>query len=179
MRHYIRANTAGATYFFTLALQDRSASCLVDHVAALRAAVARVRQRHPFQIDAMVVLPEHLHALWTLPLNDADYSTRWMLIKQEFTRRLHAQRALDDSACKARGVRGELSLWQRRFWEHQVRDPSDFANHVDYIHFNPVKHGLAASSGAWPHSSFHRYVRMGMLPADWGMAAAPEGRYGE
>jgi putative transposase len=174
MRHYIRANTAGASYFFTLVLQDRCSSALVDHVESLKAAIAIVRRRHPFRIDAIVVLPDHLHALWTLPCGDADFSTRWMLIKQAVTRHVAAS-----SQLAPRGLRGERSLWQRRFWEHQVRGDADFERHVDYIHFNPVKHGLAKAAGEWPHSSFHRYVKEGRLPADWGLSAAPAGRFGE
>jgi putative transposase len=179
MRRYIRADTPGATYFFTLTLQDRGARFLVTHIDDLRASLSQAKQIRPFRIDAIVVLPDHLHALWTLPPDDADFSTRWMLVKQGFTKRLHAPGTLDAGAAAMRGRRGELSLWQRRFWEHQIRDDRDFANHVDYIHFNPVKHGLAASAGAWPHSSFHRFVRDGKLPPDWGLAATPGGRYGE
>jgi putative transposase len=179
MRRYIRADTPGATYFFTLTLQDRHARFLVTHIEDLRAALSRVKQGRPFRIDAMVVLPDHLHALWALAPDDADFSTRWMLVKQGFTKRLHASGALDASGAARRGRRGELGLWQRRFWEHQIRDARDFANHVDYIHFNPVKHGLAQKAGDWPHSSFHRAVRQGVLGPDWGMAAAPVGRFGE
>jgi putative transposase len=165
MRRYIRANIPGATYFFTVALEDRRARWLVEHVDLLRDSVAQVKARHPFTIDAMVVLPDHLHALWTLPPDDADFATRWMLTKQGFARRLRA--AVD---LQARGVKGERVLWQRRYWEHLVRDDEDFARHVDYIHFNPVKHGHVGRAVDWPHSSFHRHVRQGTLPADWGVA---------
>jgi putative transposase len=178
MRRYIRANAPGATYFFTLTLQNRDSCFLVSHIAHLKAAVTQVKQRRPFRIDAMVVLPDHLHALWTLPLDDSDFSTRWMLIKQGFTRRLNDAQVLG-AAAEARGERGERSLWQRRFWEHQIRDDRDFANHVNYIHFNPVKHGLAQRAADWPHSSFHRAVRQGVVPLDWGIAAAPGGSFGE
>jgi putative transposase len=179
MRRYIRANAPGATYFFTLTLQDRGACFLVSHIADLREVVTQVKQRHPFRIDAMVVLPDHLHALWTLPPDDNDFSTRWTLIKQGFTRRLNDAQVLGVHASRTRGKHGERSLWQRRFWEHQIRDGRDFANHVDYIHFNPVKHGLALKAADWPHSSFHRAVRLGLVRQDWGMAAAPAGRFGE
>jgi putative transposase len=179
MRRYIRANTPGATYFLTLTLQDRSARYLVDHVAHLRACLAEVKARHPFEIDAMVVLPEHLHALWTLPTNDADFSTRCLLLKQFFTRCLECNGLLDTASSSSRGRKGERSLWQRRFWEHQVRDADDFERHVDYIHFNPVKHGWVLRARDWPYSSLHRYVRAGTLPADWGISAAIEGQYGE
>jgi putative transposase len=178
MRQYIRAGTPGATYFFTVTLQDRSSRWLVDHVDLLRESVGATRNRHPFRIDAMVVLPEHLHALWTLPEGDADFSVRWLLIKRRFTRALLAGKLLDGAASKRRGD-AERSLWQRRFWAHQVRDMVDFNQHVDYIHFNPVKHGHVARAADWPHSSFHRYVRSGILRADWGLAATQDGQYGE
>ena len=179
MPNSIRADTAGAIYFFTVNLHDRGARYLVDHVAELRSCVAHVKDRHPFDIEAMVVLPEHLHALWRLPVDDADYSTRWMLLKQCFTRRLQEVGTLPPEAEKARGSRGERSLWQRRFWEHQIRDDDDFAKHVDYIHFNPVKHGWVLRARDWPYSSLHRFVRQGQLPADWGISAAIQGQFGE
>jgi putative transposase len=179
MRRYIRKPAPGATCFFTLALQDRSARYLVDHVAALRASVADAKARHPFRIDAMVVLPEHIHALWTFPEQDGDFATRLMLVKQGFTRRLHAAGVLSTNAATARGVRGERSLWQRRFWEYRVRNEEDFAQHVDYIHFNPVKHGWVLRAREWPYSSFHRFVQAGKLESDWGISVAIEGRFGE
>ena len=178
MRQYIRAAVPGATYFFTVNLHDRRTRWLVDHIDLLRDCVARTKAQHPFRIDAMVVLPEHLHAMWTLPDGDADFSKRWMLIKRRFTRELLSRRLLDYSASRQRGD-AERSLWQRRYWEHQVRDMVDFNQHVDYIHFNPVKHGHVARAADWPHSSFHRFVRNGVLPQDWGLAANQHGQYGE
>jgi len=162
MVRYRRNLVAGGTYFFTLTLADRRASTLVDHIDSLRTAVASTRERLPFTIDAIVVLPEHLHAIMTLPEGDTDFSNRWSLIKRRFT-----------DALTATGVRlprhrnEEAALWQRRFWEHTIRDDRDFERHVDYVHFNPVKHGLVGQVRDWPHSSFHRYVRSGVLPADW------------
>ena len=179
MRRYIRARSGGATYFLTLTLQDRSSRYLVDHVAVLRQCLGQVKQRHPFDIDAIVVLPEHLHALWTMPADDPDFSTRCMLLKQRFTQQLGALGALDGTASHQRGRKGERSLWQRRFWEHQIRDEEDYARHVDYIHFNPVKHGWVLRARDWPYSSLHRYVREGTLPADWGISAAIAGQFGE
>jgi putative transposase len=178
MSRYRRADTPGATYFFTATLQDRSARWLVDHVALLRDCVARTKALHPFEIDAMVVLPEHVHALWTLPADDADFSLRWRLIKGRFTQQLLEAGVLDAGARRGRRP-GERSVWQRRFWEHQIRDDLDYERHVDYIHFNPVKHGWVMRARDWPYSSLHRYVRQGVLPADWGLAAALEGQYGE
>jgi putative transposase len=172
MRRYIRSKVPGATYFFTLTLQDRRQRLLVDHIDLLRAAVGKVRTRHPFGIDAMAVLPDHLHALWTLPTGDADYAKRWMLIKQAFSKGL----PIDTSS---RGSKGERVVWQRRYWEHQVRDENDYARHVAYIHFNPVMHRLVERAVDWPHSSFHRWVREGRVPADWGIAVDQTGPFGE
>jgi putative transposase len=179
MRRYIRSKAAGGTFFFTLTLQDRGARYLVDHVADLRLSFAEAKARHPFRTEAIVVLPEHIHALWTLPAEDNDFGTRWMLIKQAFTRRLQASGALDGAASSMRGTKSERSLWQRRFWEHQIAGEDDFARHVDYIHFNPVKHGWVLRARDWPYSSLHRFVREERLPADWGISAAIAGRFGE
>ena len=179
MPNYIRADAPGGTFFFTVTLEDRGARYLVDHVAELRACMRTVKERHPFEIEAMVVLPEHIHALWRLPDGDGDYSTRWMLLKQSFSRRLTDLGVLLPEAHKPRGRRGERTIWQRRFYEHQIRDEEDFARHVDYIHFNPVKHGWVLRARDWPYSSLHRYVREQKLPADWGISAAIAGQFGE
>src|SRR3954469_19186676 len=127
-------------------------------------------------IDAMVVLPDHLHAIWTLPEGDADFATRWRLIKSGFSRRVARGERISDS----RAAKAERGIWQRRYWEHTIRDETDFSRHIDYIHFNPVRHGLVRRVEDWPYSSFHRYVRNGTLPDDWaGDAAEGEGRFGE
>jgi putative transposase len=163
MVRYRRNFIAGGTYFFTLTLVQRPSRALIDHIEALRAAVRETRHLYPFRIDAVVVLPDHLHILMTLPEEDADYSNRWRLIKRRFT----------DAVAKAgtpvaRHLNGEPALWQRRFWEHTIRDERDFERHVDYIHFNPVRHGLVGRVCDWPYSSFHDYVRRGLLPNGWG-----------
>jgi putative transposase len=163
MVRYRRNFVAGGTYFFTLTLAERSSRVLIDHIGALRAAMRETRHSHPFGIDAVVILPDHLHLLMTLPQGDADYSNRWRLIKRRFT----------DAVVKAgnpvaRHPNGEPALWQRRFWEHTVRDEGDFERHVDYTHFNPVRRGFVRRVCDWPYSSFHRYVRRGLLPKDWG-----------
>ena len=163
MVQYRRNFVPGGTYFFTLTLVDRSSSVLVDHVGILRKAFRRARHERPFNIEAIVVLPDHLHAVLTLPPNDADYSGRWRLIKTLFSNGVVAS---GDAIIRHRN--GELALWQRRFWEHTIRNEDDFSRHVDYIHFNPVKHRLVSRVQDWPHSSFHRYVRQGVLPVDWG-----------
>jgi len=123
-----------------------------------------VQQRYPFTIEAAVVLPDHLHCLWTLPAGDDDFSTRWRQIKAGFSRALPR----GEPRSLSRQRQGERGVWQRRFWEHRVRDERDFEQHADYIHFNPVKHGLVERPVDWPYSSLHRWVRSGALPRDWG-----------
>lgn len=163
MSDYRRLRVPGGTYFFTVNLLDRSASFLVDHVDSLREAIRTVRSRHPFHIDAWVVLPEHMHCIWTLPPADADFSKRWKEIKREFSKSLPKLESISDK----RAARGERGIWQRRFWEHAIRDDEDYAAHVDYVHINPFKHGLVRSVADWPYSSFHRFVERGIYPADW------------
>jgi putative transposase len=175
MVRYRRNFAAGGTFFFTVTLADRASSALVEHSDALRAAMASTRQRYPFTIDAIVVLPDHLHVVMTLPDGDADFSNRWSLIKRRFTSSVIAA-----GARIARHGNGELALWQRRFWEHTVRDDRDFERHVDYIYFNPVKHGLVGRVRDWPHSSFHRFVQRGVLPEDWaGDSGQDQASFGE
>lgn len=165
MVYYRRNRVPGGTYFFTVTLADRRSRILVEYINDLRASFRAVRRERPFQVEAIVVLPDHLHTVWALPENDADYSSRWRALKSQFTRRL-----------RTRGVplqansKGEYTLWQRRYWEHTIRDEDDLKRHVDYIHYNPVKHGLVGRTADWPYSSFHRYVRRGWLPRDWATA---------
>jgi putative transposase len=162
MVRYRRNFIPGGTWFFTVTLADRRSRALVDHIEALRLAFRTTRRERPFSIDAIVVLPDHLHAILTLPPNDADFSGRWQRIKGHFSSDL-----MRAGHAVTRWPNGDLALWQRRFWEHTIRNEADFARHVDYIHINPVKHGLAPRVRDWPHSSFHRYVREGVLPDDW------------
>ena len=163
MPDYRRNRIPGGTYFFTVNLLERSSSMLVTHIDALRDAVRTVRARRPFHIDAWVVLPDHMHAVWTLPADDADYSGRWKAIKIGFAQALPKT----ERRSPVRVARGERGIWQRRFWEHTIRDEQDYAAHVDYVHINPVKHGLVASVRDWPYSSFHRYVTQGVYAPDW------------
>jgi putative transposase len=166
MPDYIRTHIPGASYFFTVALLERHRHLLTENISALRAAFRSVRQTRPFRIDAIVVLPDHLHCIWTLPTGDADFSTRWRLIKGRF-----AQAIPPEEPCSPRRVRkGERGIWQRRFWEHVIRDEEDFAAHADYIHYNPVRHGWVERVADWPYSSFHRYVRAGIYPRHWAAA---------
>ncbi|MBP2290975.1 REP-associated tyrosine transposase [Azospirillum rugosum] len=164
--HYRRDRTPGGTYFFTVVTANRRPVFRRPAmVALLRESLRAEMAQHPFTIDAMVVLPDHLHAVWTLPEGDADYSNRWRRIKGWVTRHCHADVLPRPSGAKA--ARGDQELWQRRFWEHRIRDERDLAVHIDYIHINPVKHGLVASPGDWPHSSFRRFVRNGTYGPDW------------
>ena len=168
---YRRAKVAGGTYFFTVNLADRASSLLVERIEDLRASVRVVKQRHPFEIIAWGVLPDHLHAVWTLPVADADFSTRWALIKIGFSRRIEH----DENVRPSRLAKGERGIWQRRFWEHQIRDDDDLRRHIDYVHFNPVKHGYVTCASDWPHSSIHRYIRSDDLPLDWATSPADLG----
>ena len=163
MPHYIRATVPGGTFFFTVALLERHRRLLVENIDILRTAFRTVHRTRPFTIDAIVILPDHLHCIWTLPATDADFSTRWRLIKTAFARHIPTGERLSNR----RQHTGERGIWQRRFWEHAIRDDTDLARHVDYIHFNPVKHGHVGQAADWPYSSFHRYVRNGMQPPDW------------
>jgi putative transposase len=168
MPRYRRART-GPTYFFTLvSFKRRPILCYAPIRSALRLALENVRKTRPFHIDAWVLMPDHLHCIWTLPDGDVDYSTRWNLIKRSVSRfvdeGLRAHGAVSASRVKHR----DSTIWQRRFYEHEIRDERDFERHVDYVHFNPVRHGHAGSAAAWPFSTFHRYVRQGVYPADWG-----------
>ncbi len=171
MTRYRRARAPGATWFFTANLARRDTTLLVDHIASLRQALQYVRRRHPFTIDAMVVLPDHLHAVWTLPPGDADYPLRWRLFKAWFSRHVPPGERRSDS----RIAKGERGIWQRRYWEHLVRDEDDMQRHVDYIHFNPVRHGYVARAVAWPYSTVHRDVAKGWVAADWGGDSGVDG----
>lgn len=175
MPNYRRARVGGGCWFFTVTLLDRRQTLLVDHIDALRRAVAETRRTYPFHIDAFVVLPDHLHAIWTLPDSDDDFSTRWRLIKVRFAKSLPKKEPVDP----VRVGRGERGIWQRRFWEHMIRDETDYARHVDYCYTNPVKHKLVNRVADWPHSSFHRDVRAGIFPNDWADDASDIGEFGE
>ncbi len=163
MVRYRRNVVPGGTFFFTVTLADRRSCVLVDHVGLLRAAFRSTRNRKSFAVDAIVILPDHLHAILTLPPGDSDFSGRWKAIKAKFTRSVIAT-----GATIPRDHRGEYLLWQRRFWEHTIRDDQDFERCANYVHFNPVKHRLVPTPVEWPFSSLHRYVRAGTLPGNWG-----------
>ncbi len=159
MSNYRRCHDRGAQYFFTLVTYKRRR--IFESNAAvelLRSAIRSVMNNHPFKIDAMVVLPDHLHCIWQLPNNDADYSTRWMLIKKY----------VSASVDSPKNHRGEKKIWQRRFWEHLIRDDDDLQRHFDYIHYNPVKHSYVMSPAQWCYSSFSHSVENGICDANWG-----------
>jgi putative transposase len=175
MVRYRRNFIPGGTFFFTVTLNDRQSSALVDHVKSLRAAFRKTRNERPFVVDAIVILPDHLHAIMTLPPGDSDFSGRWQRIKGAFTRSIVAA-----GVPVSHDHRGEYALWQKRFWEHTIRDDRDFERCANYIHFNPVKHRLVSSPNAWPFSSLHRFVRTGVLARDWGGdSRADDANFGE
>ena len=163
MPNYRRAHVPGATYFFTVNLQDRRSDLLIREIDLLRETVRATRARHPFHIDAWVVLPDHMHCMWTLPPGDAGFALRWKVIKFAFAKRLPVTETRTDNQQR----RGERGIWQRRYWEHLIRDERDYQQHFDYIHINPLKHGYVEQLADWPYSSFHRAVAMGVYPAGW------------
>ncbi len=169
---YRRSRARGARFFFTVVTHERRRFlCLEPNVALMREALRYVIGRHPFLIDAFVLLPDHLHCIWTLPEDDNDFSTRWRLIKSYFSRKCANQFKVSRTANRQK--KAEQAVWQHRFWEHQIRDDRDFISHVEYIHYNPVKHGLVKSPDAWTHSTFHRYVKQGIYHSGWGADEAP------
>jgi putative transposase len=172
MPSYRRAFVDGGCWFFTVNLEDRRRRLLTEHIGSLRRAVAKVKRERPFDIDAWVVLPEHMHAIWTLPPGDSDFPTRWRLIKTFFSRSL----AASEPRSEVHRARNERAIWQRRYWEHLIRDEKDYMRHVHYCYFNPVKHGLVANVEDWPYSSFHRDMTAGFNPTDWD---AIDGDFGE
>jgi putative transposase len=175
MPNYRRAFVPDGCWFFTVDLLERRQTLLVDHIATLREAVAKTRQSWPWTIDAFVVLPDHLHAVWTLPPGDADFSTRWRLIKSHFAKALPKRERLS----AVRPARNERGIWQRRFWEHLIRDEADYTRHIEYCYINPLKHHLVTRVRDWPHSSFHRDVRAGIVPLDWAGEVEQNDEFGE
>ncbi len=169
MSNYLRPRIPGASVFFTVALQERGSRLLYDEINRLRLAVAETRRERPFAIEAWVVLPDHMHCLWTLPMGDRDFSTRWRLIKARFSRGLPRGEMRASHA-----ARQERGIWQRRFWEHHIRNETDMAAHLRYCWFNPVKHGFVERPEDWPFSSVHREIAAGRW--EWGVSGASESR---
>ena len=173
MPKYIRSQLAGATYFFTLTLAQRQSQLLTQHIDLFRQAYQRANTLHPFTTIAICVLPEHLHAIWQMPVDDGDYALRWRMIKSNFSRNFSANQLRSNSKIKHR----EKGIWQRRYWEHQIRDEIDLQRHVDYIHYNPVKHGYVKQVKDWPHSTFHKFVAQGIYTENWG-GSIDDGAFG-
>lgn len=175
MSNYIRSQVAGGTYFFTLTLAQRNTNLITANIELLRLAYQRANTLHPFTTIAICILPDHIHAIWKMPQDDGDYALRWRMIKSQFSRNFSANQQRSNSKIKHR----EKGIWQRRYWEHQIRDDIDLQRHVDYVHFNPVKHGLVNQVKDWPHSTFHRYVKEGVYAENWGNGFDEKGAFGE
>jgi putative transposase len=169
MTYYRRRHVAGGTFFFTV-VTHRRARFLTTPLArtCLREAITRVRRARPFHIVAIVLLPDHLHTVWTLPPGDSDYSGRWQKIKEKFTRAFLTAGGSEAGSTPSRRRQQHRGVWQKRFWEHTCRNEDDLKQCVDYIHFNPVKHGLVRRVRDYPWSSFHRFVRLGEYEMEWG-----------
>ena len=173
MTHYRRPDSEGATWFFTVVTyQRRSFLCDREVRASLREAITRTRTSYPFRINAWVLLPDHFHCIWTLPENDSNFQLRIRLIKRHVTLKCSELLHDDKLNTPSRRKRNESTIWQRRFWEHQILSDEDFQHHMDYIHYNPVKHGLSQSAIEWPYSTFHQLVSREIYPRDW--ASNPE-----
>lgn len=175
MPNYRRAFIPGGCWFFTVNLQNRNATLLTDKIVNLRTAYAETQARHPFKTDAIVILPNHIHAIWTLPQDDADFSLRWRRIKSLFSKSLPKLEGVNDVQLR----RGERGIWQRRFWEHAIRDEADYERHVHYCYGNPVKHGLVKEIADWPFSSYHHDVKAGLYPSEACSEFDPDFNFGE
>ncbi|GGH35974.1 putative transposase [Cribrihabitans marinus] len=181
MTNYRRARIPGVKYFFTVALADRESDLLIRRIHALRRAFAQTLAERPFWCDACVVLPNHLHTVWTLPPGDADFSTRWGAIKSRFTRDVKPSGRMGLNPIlrsRSKVSKGDAGVWQRRFWEHCIRNEEDYRRHMAYCWYNPVKHGLSGSAVDWPYSSIHRDIRAGRVAPGWS-GACEQGEFGE
>ncbi|BAB76433.1 REP-associated tyrosine transposase [Anabaena sp. FACHB-709] len=164
---YRRAKIEGGTFFFTVVTHNRREFlCEPENIRLLRQAFRQVIAQYPFTVDAIVILPNHIHCLWTLPPGDSNFSNRWRLIKNYFTR--HCSIKYQETISTSRQNKGELAVWQRRFWEHQIKNEVDFTHHFNYIHYNPVKHGYVKAPKDWQYSSFILYVQRERYNIDWG-----------
>ena len=166
MTTYRRDRIQGGCYFFTVNLLDRRSDLLTRHIDELRSAYRQMAKKHLVQLDAMVIMPDHLHAIWTLPEGDDNYSIRWQLFKALFSKTI--PKDLQPERSESRINKRELAVWQRRFWEHRIRDELDYQRHMDYIHYNPVKHGYVSRVQDWQYSTFQRCVQAGIYPLAWG-----------
>jgi putative transposase len=170
MPEYRRPKVAGGTFFFTIVTYRRIPILTTDLAREiLRFAWKNTQDRFPFSTDAICLLPNHIHCIWTLPEGDANFSIRWKEIKRVFTMNYLDQIRAEPTEDSSRSHRKEAAIWQRRFWEHLIRDDEDLKVHLNYIHINPVKHGLVEKAADWQWSSFHRYVQMGYYEKEWGI----------
>lgn len=176
MPQYRRDRTPGGTYFFTVNLLDRSQSLLTDYISLLRASISRVKESYPFYVDALVVLPEHFHMVLTLPKGSSEYSDIIRFIKSNFSKGMPGS---SNITCVSRTKRKEKGIWQRRFWEHRIKDEVDYKRHIDYCYFNPVKHNHVKKVSDWPYSTFHRDVSAGLYRKGWASEGENEGNFGE
>ncbi|WP_419420559.1 REP-associated tyrosine transposase [Legionella sp. D16C41] len=160
---YRRVFLAGATYFFTVNLANRTNDILIKEINLLSNVIQITKTKYPFKILAYVILPNHLHLIMSLPENDSNYSLRLRMIKSLFSKEFPCLEPITPARQKKR----ERGIWQRRFWEHLIRDELDLENHVNYIHFNPVKHGYVQKASNWRYSSIHRYIQRGIITNDW------------
>jgi putative transposase len=169
MPNYRRNYLSGGSYFFTVVTENRARILLSDIAKqALRESIKDCQKRWTFEVDAFVLLEDHLHTIWTLPEIDTNYSLRWSYIKKEFSKRYLIAGGKEQERGDSRQHRRERGIWQRRFWEHTLRDEKDFERHVDYIHYNPVKHALVTCAKDYSHSTFHRYQKRGVYDLNWG-----------
>ncbi len=169
MPRFYRSRRPGGTFFFT-AVTHRRRAVLTTELGrrCFRKGLERIREQRPFDLVAIALLPDHVHTVWTLPEGDADFSTRWQLLKRYFTRAYLAAGGAESEPTASMSRQKQRGLWQRRFWEHTCRDEVDLKRCVDYVHWNPVKHGLVSHVADWPWSTFHRYVKLGEYLSDWG-----------
>lgn len=178
MPTYVRPNRCAAQVFFTVCLAQRGSTALLDHLDILRDAVRAIQKDRPFDILAWVVLPDHMHAIWGLPDDDPNYSQRWGRIKARFSRDARKAGLVPPHRLQGNPRKGETGIWQRRFWEHHIRDEQDLQNHLRYCWWNPVKHGVAETPTDWVPSSIHRDIRLGRVDPEF-IGSEPPGEYGE
>ncbi len=169
MSIYRRNYVHGGMYFFTVVTEKRQAILDTDLAQkCLREAFLHCKQELPFKMNAIVMLPDHIHAIWTLPKDDFDYSKRWGIIKKHFTQSWLRQGGAETRISKSKQRYHRRGVWQRRFWEHTLQDQEDYNHHFYYLHYNPIKHGIVKHLLDYPYSSFHRYVKQGVYNEDWG-----------
>jgi putative transposase len=162
MVHYRRLQVKGGIYFFTVALQDRKSTLLTQYIRVLQKSWKSVQVKRPFKTIAYVILPDHFHAVWQLPEDDNDFPTRLRLIKRQFTKNVVVMNSVF-----SKNKRNEYNIWQKRYWEHMIRDERDYENHINYIHYNPIKHKYVKRTRDWPYSSFMKFVNQGIYKLNW------------